>query len=627
MSDAVVTPGENLIVDGIPPIPAALAAEVERYTEFRSATLWSWHPTRREMLIGTRFGDATQIHRVGHPGGAREQLTFFAEPVADAAFEPTEGALAVFSRDVGGNERYQNYRYDFSTRAVTLLTDGEARNHLGVWSHAGDRMAYGSTRRNGRDVDLYLIDPRDPTTDRLLAQPGGEGWSVLDWSPDGGTLLALEYVSITESYLWLFDVAAGERTALTPRAREGTVSYAGGKFSKDGQGIYVATDRDAEFRLLAYIDLATREIGILTAHIPWGVDEFDLSPDGARIAFVTNEEGFSVLRLLDAKTGRELPRPKLPAGVITGLQWHTNGRDLGFTLASARAPADAYSLDVLTGDIQRWTFSETGGLDTSTFAEPELIRWPSFDGRQIPGFLYRPPARFTGKRPVVINIHGGPESQARPGFILRNNYLLNELGVAVLFPNIRGSAGYGKSYLKLDNGLLREDSYKDIAALLDWIATRPDLDAERILVTGGSYGGHMTLAVTTFYNDRIRCAIDIVGPSNLVTLLENTADWRKDLRRAEYGDEREPEMRSFLERIAPLNHVDRIRKPLFVIQGHNDPRVPRSESEQIVAAVRKNGTPVWYLVAKNEGHGFVRKSNIDFQLYCTALFVKEFLLG
>jgi dipeptidyl aminopeptidase/acylaminoacyl peptidase len=331
--------------------------------------------------------------------------------------------------------------------------------------------------------------------------------------------------------------------------------------------------------------------------------------------------------VLETATGGELPLPRLPVGVITGVQWHANGRDLGFTFASARSPADAYALDADSGEVERWTFSETGGVDTTTFAEPELIRWTSFDGRVIPGFLYRPPARFAGKRPVIINIHGGPESQARPGFVLRNNYFVNELGVALLFPNIRGSAGYGKSYLKLDDGFLREDSYKDIGALLDWIATRPDLDTDRILVTGGSYGGHMTLAVATFYNDRIRCAVDIVGSSSLVTLLENTAEYRKELRRAEYGDERDPEMRAFLERIAPLNHADRIRKPLLVVQGHNDPRVPRSESEQIVAAVRKNGTPVWYLVALNEGHGFVRKSNVDFQLCCTALFMKEFLLG
>jgi dipeptidyl aminopeptidase/acylaminoacyl peptidase len=341
----------------------------------------------------------------------------------------------------------------------------------------------------------------------------------------------------------------------------------------------------------------------------------------------TNEDGFSVPRLLDVATGRVTIPPGVPAGVITGLLWHANGRDLGFTLASARSPADVYSLDAETGKIERWTCSETGGLDPGAFAEPERIAWESFDGRRIPGFLYQPPARFRGPRPVVIQIHGGPESQSRPGFLLRHNFLLNELGVAMIFPNIRGSAGYGKTYLQLDNGFRREDSYRDIGALLEWIGTRPELDAERVMVTGGSYGGHMTLAVATRYDDRIRCSVDIVGPSNLVTLLENTAEYRKDLRRAEYGDERDPEMRAFLERTAPLNHAERITKPLFVIQGGNDPRVPRSESEQMVAAVRRNGTPVWYLMARDEGHGFAKKRNVDYQLYATVLFMEEFLLG
>jgi dipeptidyl aminopeptidase/acylaminoacyl peptidase len=240
--------------------------------------------------------------------------------------------------------------------------------------------------------------------------------------------------------------------------------------------------------------------------------------------------------------------------------------------------------------------------------------------------LHRPAKRFTGKRPVVIDIHGGPEGQARPWFHAQKNYFMNELGVALLFPNVRGSSGYGKSFLLLDNGFLRENTYKDINALLDWVATQPDLDPERVMVTGGSYGGHMTLAVSTFYSDRIRCSVDIVGPSNLVTFLENTSGYRRDLRRVEYGDERDPEMRKFLNRIAPMTNVDKIRKPLFVVQGANDPRVPASEAEQIVKALREHGTPVWYLLAKDEGHGFNKKRNVDFEFYATALFMQEHLL-
>lgn len=318
--------------------------------------------------------------------------------------------------------------------------------------------------------------------------------------------------------------------------------------------------------------------------------------------------------------------PNLPPGSVDGPRWHRNSRDVAFELTSARSAEDVYSLDVVTGRVDRWTSSETGGLVTDQFPQPELVRWKSFDGRIISGYLYRPPARFTGRRPVVVNIHGGPEGQFRPQFLGRVNYYLNEMGVALLFPNIRGSSGYGKTFLGMDNGFRREDSYKDIGTLLDWIGQEPGLDGSRIMVTGGSYGGHMTLAISTFYADKIRCAVDVVGPSSLRTFLENTETFRRDLRRVEYGDERDPKMREFLDRIAPLNNASKITQPLFIIQGKNDPRVPLSESEQMVVTLKKQGTPLWYLMAKDEGHGFAKKQNADFQFYSTVLFMKEFLL-
>ena len=331
-------------------------------------------------------------------------------------------------------------------------------------------------------------------------------------------------------------------------------------------------------------------------------------------------------KLLEARFRGRLCTHLVRGLLIAGLCWHKNNRDLGFTLVDARRGSDVYSLDVSTGKLDRWTFSETGGVNTGNFSTPELIRWKSFDGRILSGFLYRPPARFSGKRPVAVNIHGGPEGQARPHFLARHTYWLNELGVALLYPNIRGSAGYGKTFLKLDNGRLREDAYKDVGALLDWIRTRPDLDAERVMVWGTSYGGHVTLVAGTLYNDRVRCLLDIVGISNLVTFLEGTESYRRDLRRAEYGDERDRETRAFLERIAPVRNADKLKKPLFVVQGRNDPRVPVSEAEQMVSTVRKNGTPVWYLLAKDEGHGFSKKKNVDYLFYASVLFIQDYLL-
>ena len=619
-----IAPADNLIVEGIPKIPVAIAERVARYTEFRSAGFGSWHPTRREMLVTTRFGDTPQIHLVRTPGGARRQLTFFPDRVGAGSFRPKTGDSFVFSKDVGGNEFFQFYRFDTATNDVTLLTDGKSRNTGWKWSNSGERAAYTSTRRTGRDTDIYVVNPTDPKTTRLLVEVEGGGWGVSDWSPDDRRLLLSEGISVNESYLWLADAATGEKTLLTPKGGE-KISYSG-VFSRDGKGLYVVTDREAEFQRLAYFDLATKNVTYLTGHIPWDVDDADLSPDGRLIAFVTNEDGVGRLRLLDTRTRKELPAPKLPVGIPGGLQWHENGRDLGFTFVSARTTADAYSLDARTLRLERWTESETGGINTAVLPEPELVRWPSFDGRQISGFLYRPPARFTGRRPVIINIHGGPEGQSRPTFLGRSNYFLNEMGVAVVFPNVRGSTGYGKSFLQLDNGVKREDTYKDIAALLDWIRTRPDLDADRVLVTGGSYGGHMAFAIATYYPEKIRAALPVVGVSNFVTFLQNTEAYRRDLRRAEYGDERDPEMRKFFERTAPLNNADKIKKPIFIVQGYNDPRVPRTESEQIAKKVKGNDTPVWFLMAKDEGHGFAKKKNQDFQFYATVMFVEEYLL-
>jgi dipeptidyl aminopeptidase/acylaminoacyl peptidase len=623
----VIKPGDNLVVEGIPPIPASLAEEVRRYTEFRTAALASWHPTRREMLISTRFGDTPQIHLVRMPGGARTQLTFFPERVTGAAFRPKTGDSFVFSKDVGGNEFFQLYRYDMTTGDVTLLTDGKSRNTDPVWSHDGTRLVYGSTRRNGRDVDLYSVNPTDPKSDRQLIRLEGGGWTTLDWSPDDKQILVLEEISANESYLWLADSATGEKKLLTPKGGAEKIHYGGGEFSKDGRGVYATTDKDSEFHRLAYIDLATGRHEYLTDHIKWDVDEFDLSPDGKTVAFVTNEDGIGRLHLLDTKTRKEKTGPNLPVGIVGGLQWHQNGRDLGFVMNTARSTTDVYSLDTKTGLVERWTQSETGGLNTENFSEAQLVRWPSFDGRVISGFLYMPPAgKFAGPRPVIINIHGGPEGQSRPTFLGRGNYFLNELGVAVIYPNVRGSTGYGKTFLSLDNGVKREGSYKDIGALLDWIKTRPDLDSSRVMVTGGSYGGHMTYAVATLYNDRIRATLPVVGISNLVSFLERTEAYRRDLRRVEYGDERIPEVRAFMERTAPLNHAQNITRPIFVVAGGNDPRVPLNEAEQMVRTVRKNGSPVWYLMAKDEGHGFAKKKNQDFQFYATVMFIREYLL-
>ncbi len=631
---------ENLVVEGIPPIGAELKADVGRYLEFRSANFLDWHPKRRELLLLTRFADVNQLHAVAQPGGARKQLTFGADRVLGGAFSPVDGGSVVFARDVGGGEFYQLYQLDLESGRVALLTDGKSRNSEPTWAHDGSRFAYTSTRRNGRDADIHVMDPTRPDSNRLLLEVTGGGWQVEDWSHDGKQLLVQEYISINESRLHLVNLNDGSRKELK-LATAGRYAIGQARFARDGAAVFVSTDAlppDANtvnggFRRLARIDLGSGKridrggMSLLTSHLRWNVESFELSPDGRQIALVTNEDGISVLRVIDARNGREGRLPAIPAGVITGVKWHPREPEVGFSLSSARSPTDVYSVDLRQRSLTRWTESETGGLSPDGFAEPELIRLESFDGVVVSGFVYRPDrTKFPGRRPVMLIIHGGPEAQSRPSFLARNNYLLNELGIALVVPNVRGSDGYGTEFLDLDNGFKREDSVKDIGTFLDWIDRRPELDGGRVAVYGGSYGGYMVLACMVHYNDRLRCGIDVVGISNFVTFLKNTQDYRRDLRRVEYGDERDPAMHDFLQRISPNRQAEKIRKPLFVIQGFNDPRVPVTESEQMVKAIREAGGSVWYLMARDEGHGFAKKANADFQFYAMIEFLRANLL-
>jgi dipeptidyl aminopeptidase/acylaminoacyl peptidase len=626
--EAVVSPPESLIVVGVPKIPLSLAETAGRYGAYRSAGMVDWHPTRRAMLVSTRFAETPQLHLVSAPVAERQQLTFYTDAVRNGRFHPTDGDYIVFSKDLGGGEWYQLYRYSVATGDVALLTDGKSRNILGPWSTHGDRIAYMSTRRTGKDTDLWVMNPSDPTSDRLLTQLSGGGWEPLDWSPDDSKIVLKEELSINQAYLWQVDAKTGEKTALFPMGtgRDDKIAYGDTQFSKDGRGIYFTTDAGGECLNLAYLEFAHPQSKLLFSGsaAKWDVEQFDLSQDAKLLAYLKDEDGVSVLHVYSLATKKEIELPKLPVGVMGGLRWHKNNHDLAFTLTNARGPGDAYSIDMTSRKLERWTNSETA-VKTDAFPEAQLVNWESFDGKLISGFLYRPPAKFTGKRPVLVVIHGGPEGQSQPGFLGRNNYYLNELGIALIYPNVRGSTGYGKTFSLLDNGFQRKDSYKDINSLFDWIAKQPELDASRIAVTGGSYGGHMTLAVSTFYSDRIRCSVDIVGMSNLVTFLEHTEAYRRDLRRVEYGDERDPQMHDYLEQIAPMNNIVKITKPMMVVAGKNDPRVPVSESDQIVAALRQQETPVWYVMAKDEGHGFQKKANQDYQFYATVEFLREFL--
>jgi dipeptidyl aminopeptidase/acylaminoacyl peptidase len=622
-----LVPGDNMALDGIPAIPTAIADDAGRYGQYRSASFAEWHPERLEMLVRTRFGNTSQVHRVAAPGAAREQLTFFDEPVRGVSSYVSNGLNGeyfIYTRDVGGAEFYQLYRHDLATGRSTLLSDGSKRNGGAVQSQASGLLAYmrRDSDEEGAFTQIRIIDPKMPESDRLVTTLRGGGWRPEDWSPDDKSILLMEYLSINDSRVWIMDIEASEVRRLLPAANGGSVAHGSVIFSNDGKGLYVTSDAGSEFRKLMYVDLETRAQSAISSEIDGDVRSFDLSRDGKQLAYTTNEKGSSALYLLDAGTGKSRRVENLPAGIMGGPHWHNDNEHLAFSMSSTRVPGDVFVLNAASDEIVRWTHSETGGVDTTQLPEPELISWRSFDGREISAFFYRPADRFEGKRPVVVNIHGGPEGQSRPGYKGRWNYFLNELGAAIIYPNVRGSAGFGKSFLKLDNGMLREGTYKDIGTLLDWIAARDDLDADRIMIRGGSYGGHMSLAIATRYSDRIACSINRYGLSNLRTFLENTQGYRRDLRRAEYGDERDPEIRAWMDRTAPMALVKNIRKPMLVQQGANDPRVPQSESDQIVASLKEVGTPTWYLVFDDEGHGFHKKGNADFAFYTVVMFAK-----
>ncbi|MEY4869939.1 MAG: hypothetical protein RIS11_1133 [Pseudomonadota bacterium] len=612
-----------LIADGMPAVPAELAAETRPYMEFRTAGFVGWHPIERRMMIATRFANTAQLHLVAQPMGMRKQVSFEAEPVGNGSWAPKTGDVFVTQKDIGGNEFFQIHT--LKDGKLTMLTDGKSRNGLSAWSDDGELIAYSSTKRNGTDTDLYVMNPRDPSTARMVAEVKGGGWSLAAFAPDKKSAVVGSYVSVTNTDLYMLDLASGVMTPIGDPKKD--IAYGGAQFAPDGS-LWVTSDEGADFQRLGTLDAKTGKFTPRGPKENWDVDTFDIAPDGSFIAYVTNEAGMAKLKLLDPKTNQVRTVDSLPAGIIGGLEISEWG-EIGITFTSARSAADAYSVDPKTMAVTRWTESETGGLDVTQNSEPELVKIKSFDGLEVSGFLYRPdPAKFPGKRPMIMNVHGGPEGQSRPGFLGRNNYLLNEQGVAIFFPNVRGSTGYGKTFVSLDNGpFKREDSVKDMGAFLDALAKDPALDAGSFGLTGGSYGGYMCYAAAVQFKTKLRATNCIVAISNFVTFLENTQSYRRDLRRVEYGDERDPKQRAKLIEISPLTRVGEIEKPMMVVTGANDPRVPQSEADQIVKAIRERGATAWHLVGTNEGHGFAKKENADYQFWTSLIFWQQNLLS
>lgn len=606
----------NQILENVPVAPPSIREGLARYQNARSAGFDDWLPDGG-MVITTRFGNTNQLHLVAAPGADRSQITFYDEPVGETHTLP--GGRILFSKDTGGDEWFQLFLRETDGKTVQLTEPG-ARNGSPAWSKDGSVLVWSRATKGSADYDVLM---RDPSGSAKVIYRGQGQVSPVAVSPDGKTVLLGRYFSINESKRWLLDVASGKLTELNPSKAK--VAYAGGTFTPDGKSVLLLSDEGSDFARLVQIDLATGAKVNVSGERPWDVEDFALSDDGRILAYVVNEDGYSKLVVQDFRTRRALPQPELPAGVVSGLAFSPDGAKLGFSLATPTAASDAWSWGVVDGQLQRWTASELGGLDPRTLATPALVRYPSFDKRSIPAFVYKPKLAAGARAPVIIDIHGGPEGQSRPTFNAFHQHSVAELGAAVIVTNVRGSSGYGKTYLNLDNAEKREDSVKDIGALLDWIKTQPDLDPSRVVVYGQSYGGYMSLAVMTRYSDRLAGGIERYGISNFVSFLQNTEAYRRDLRRAEYGDERDPKMLKAFETISPMNNVGKIAKPMLVMQGWNDPRVPKSESDQVVAKLREKGVETWYVQFKDEGHGFQKKANNDRRREVETQFLRKVL--
>jgi len=645
-AEAVKAPA-NIVSRGMPALSAERAAKLAPYLKVRPLRFQDWHPTEHTMLITRRpaNGQVTQLHVVNKPKGKPVPLTDGKEPVRSAEYHPKDGNRILFLRDAGGSEKYQVFHLNVAAKKTTMLTDGKHRHTGARWSPDGSRIAYFSPKRNGRDNDLYTMDPAKPGSEKLLAKLPGGGWWITDWSSDGHVLLVIEYLSINHSRIHFIDAKTGERTLFSPESKT-KVSHRIARFDPQMRAVYYTCDESFDFQHIVRLDFKDGRRTRLLTNIRWDVEGLEISKDGAYLAVIHNEAGVSRLRVLDTKNQHQLYAPKLFPGVIHSVDWRADGL-LAFDHEWAHSPGEVHVLDLTPVSHVSWQSAGLDGLDPSGLPIPVNGTFTSRDGTKFDAWFYYPGnyfdkgkhARFsqlevTGGLPAVIYYHGGPESQFRPRFMGGYNFLPAEMNVMLVCPNVRGSRGYGKKFLAADNGVRRRNVMLDVEALRNGLSAMPNIDGNRLAVMGGSYGGYMTLASLTHMPGFFKCGIDRVGISSFVTFLKNTSDYRRDLRRAEYGDERDPKMLKVLEEISPLNQIQKQMKepdfqfsPLLIVQGANDPRVPASESAQMETTLRVKGQTVWYLLAKDEGHGFRKKVNRDYQYLATMEFFRKHLLG
>ena len=582
--------------------------DIERYLNVRSAYDASIGPDGEVAFLMDTTG-VPQVWTLNSPGTWPEQRTFGDERVTFIDFSPTRSEF-VFGMDKGGNERTQFHRYDLESGALDSLTDNpEAKHRWGGWSHDGERFAFAANRRDRSVFDVYA-QGRDAISEEANLVHEGEGWlTVGGFSPGDDRLLVSEAHSSFDQDLYVLDLESGALEHVTPH--EGSVRYGSANWGPDGEALYLATDRGSDTLSLCRLDLDSREVEPIVDD-EWNVGGVTLDEDSNHLVYTRNVDGYTdcTVAELEGETGlRELPDPDLPTGIAGSVSFDSDGERFAITATGRRANANVYVIDAETGETEQWTRAPTAGIPIERFVEPDLIRYESFDGRGIPAFFSLPANASEGEEgttPVVVDIHGGPESQRRPSFAALTQYFLDR-GFAVFEPNVRGSSGYGKAYTHLDDVEKRMDSVADIEAGMNWLHDHPAVDPDRVAAMGGSYGGFMVLAALTEYPDLWAAGVDIVGIADFTTFLENTGSWRRELREAEYGSLDSD--REFLESVSPLGNIERVEAPLMVLHGENDPRVPVSEARQVAEKAAETGVPVETLFFADEGHGFTKLEN------------------
>ena len=570
----------------------------EHYLNIRSAhtPTWLWGGQRVAFL--TDITGTPQVWAVDAAGGWPDQLTFFQDKVWTLGASP-DGLQLVCLRDIGGNERHQIFLVSADGAEVRRLTqDNEAIHQFPVWSRDGGRVAYACNARNGVHFDVYIQDANGAPM--MVSQSDGN-YLPLAWSPNEARLLLSHEISSAHQALHLLDLATGTLRALTPL--DEPVSNRDVRWAKDG-GVYLLTNRDRDLMNMARMDVDTGQV-VYLVDTQWDLESLAVSPDARTLAYTANADGYARLFLVHLDSGKAVQVVGLPDGVVAEPAFSPDGTRVAVSVQSPNHNMDVWIVDVATLVCRQLTRSSLAGIPQQSLVEPELIHYETFDGRSVPAFLYRPEG-VAPPLPVILYVHGGPASQTRPDFDPRFQYFLSR-GYGILAPNVRGSSGYGRIYMALDDVQLRMDSVTDLKYAVDWLCVSGVADPGRIAVYGRSYGGFMVLAAITTYPELWAAAIDVVGIANWVTFLENTGPWRRAHREMEYGSLDQD--RAFLESISPIHHVDRIQAPLLIVHGANDPRVPVGEADQIVERLRVRGHPVEVLRYPDEGHKISKLGN------------------